>query len=202
VASFTQRVANEALDQGFKKRSSERDVKTLHLADCHPIAAAPGTSRLYADFCAGEPAVKPFFGSVPPHPGWQARPALPGHWAELVDVLAAQNGAPTAGGALAALRAGAGIVVTGQQVGLFGGPLFTPLKAATALARARQATAGGQAHAAVFWLATEDHDFAEINHVTFPSRRELKRLVYDKAPAAPVPVGGVVLDETIAPLME
>ncbi|MGB6191633.1 MAG: bacillithiol biosynthesis cysteine-adding enzyme BshC, partial [Terracidiphilus sp.] len=100
------------------------------------------------------------------------------------------------------LRAGAGIVVTGQQVGLFGGPLFTPLKAATALARARRATADGQPHAAIFWLATEDHDFAEINHITFPSRRELNTLVYDKTPASPVPVGNVVLDETIAPLIE
>jgi bacillithiol synthase len=177
-------------------------VKTLHLADCHPIAAAPGSSRLYADFCAGEPAVKPFFGSVPPHQDWQTRPGVPRHWAELVEVLAAQNGLPTAGAALDSLRAGAGIVVTGQQVGLFGGPLFTPLKAATALARARLATEAGKPHAAVFWLATEDHDFAEINHVTFPSRRDLKKLVYEKTPAAPVPVGGVMLDESITPLIE
>ena len=75
-------------------------------------------------------------------------------------------------------RQGAGVVVTGQQVGLFGGPLFTPFKAATALARARQATSAGQAHAAIFWIASEDHDFAEINHVIFPSRKELRKLVY------------------------
>jgi bacillithiol synthase len=54
----------------------------------------------------------------------------------------------------------------------------------------------------VFWLATEDHDFAEINHITFPSRKELKKLVYSKAPANPVRVGGVVLDESIELLME
>jgi bacillithiol biosynthesis cysteine-adding enzyme BshC len=100
------------------------------------------------------------------------------------------------------LRSGAGVVVTGQQVGLFGGPLFTPLKAATALARARQATALSKPHAAIFWLATEDHDFAEINHDTFPSRRELKKLVYETAPMVPVPVGGVVLDESINPLID
>lgn len=159
-------------------------------------------SRLYADFCAGEPAVAPFFGSVPPHANWQTRPARPARWAELVEILATQNPASPAAPALDALRAGAGIVVTGQQVGLFGGPLFTPLKAATALARARHATAAGKPHTAVFWLATEDHDFAEINHVTFPSRRELRKLVYEKEPPAPVPVGGAVLDETITPLME
>lgn len=201
MASLTQPVSRWGR-ACVSKEIFQTDVRTLHLADCHPIAAAPGTSRLYADFCAGEPAVKPFFGSVPPHENWQTRPELPRHWPELVDVLAAQNPLPTAGTALAALRAGAGIVVTGQQVGLFGGPLFTPLKAATALARARQAAQEGKPHAVVFWLATEDHDFAEINHVTFPSRRELKKLVYGKTPAAPVPVGGVVLDETIAALIE
>ena len=93
-------------------------------------------------------------------------------------------------------------MLTGQQVGLFGGPLFTPFKAATALARARQASAAGQPHVAIFWLATEDHDFAEINHVTFPSRKELRKLVYSKPPSAPVPVGSVVLDETVEPLIE
>jgi bacillithiol biosynthesis cysteine-adding enzyme BshC len=92
--------------------------------------------------------------------------------------------------------------VTGQQVGLFGGPLFTPFKAATALARAREATAAGRPHAAIFWLATEDHDFAEINHTVFPSRRELQRLVYSSAPEAALPVGGLVLDDSITPLVE
>jgi bacillithiol biosynthesis cysteine-adding enzyme BshC len=94
------------------------------------------------------------------------------------------------------------VVVTGQQVGLFGGPLFTPFKAATALARARQATAAGQPHAAIFWLATEDHDFAEINHVVFPARRELRKLVYSSSPAAICPVGGIVLDDSITPLVD
>jgi bacillithiol biosynthesis cysteine-adding enzyme BshC len=175
-----------------------QEVNALHLANCHPIAVAPGLSRLYADFCAGEPALERFFSFVPMHADWQAAPPRPAHWIELVDVLAAQNPAAN----VDALRSGAGVVVTGQQVGLFGGPLFTPLKAATAIARSRVATDAGKPHQAVFWLATEDHDFAEINHVTFPSRRELKKLVYAASPAAPVPVGGVVLDDTIAPLID
>jgi bacillithiol biosynthesis cysteine-adding enzyme BshC len=94
------------------------------------------------------------------------------------------------------------VVVTGQQVGLFGGPLFTPFKAATALARAREATAAGRPHAAIFWLATEDHDFAEINHVVFPARRELRKLNYSAAPDAARPVGGMMLDDSIIPLVE
>jgi len=95
---------------------------------------------------------------------------VPAHWPELVRLLSEQNPTPSpaAAAALHALSQGAGTVVTGQQVGLFGGPLFTPFKAATALARARQATSAGQAHAAIFWLASEDHDFAEINPSSFP----------------------------------
>ena len=129
-------------------------------------------------------------------------PERPGHLPELAGLLAGQNPDAAREPALAALRAGAGVVVTGQQVGLFGGPLYTALKAATAVARARKATAAGRPHVAIFWLATEDHDFAEIDHVTFPARRELKKLKYGKAPEAARPVGGVVLDETVEPLLE
>jgi bacillithiol biosynthesis cysteine-adding enzyme BshC len=100
------------------------------------------------------------------------------------------------------LQAGAGVVVTGQQVGLFGGPLFTPFKAATAIARARQAAAAGSPHTAVFWLATEDHDFDEINHVVFPARRELRRLTYTSSPSVARPVGGIEFDDSITPLID
>ncbi len=136
------------------------------------------------------------------HAEWQTAPPRPAHWPELVSVLGEQNSSSAAEPALDAFRAGAGVVVTGQQVGLFGGPLFTPLKAATAIARARAATEEGRPHRAVFWLATEDHDFAEINHVTFPSRRELKKLVYPTSPAAPVAVGSIVLDDSVAPILD
>jgi bacillithiol biosynthesis cysteine-adding enzyme BshC len=176
------------------------------------MTVAPGLSRLFLDYCAGDAAARPFYASQPPgkegqrdwQENWQARPPLQAHWPELVGLLAEQNPSPSpaAREALEALGNGAGAVVTGQQVGLFGGPLFTPFKAATAVARARQATAAGHPHAAVFWLATEDHDFAEINHVTFPARNELRKLVYAAAPAAARPAGGIVLDESIVPLID
>ncbi|HEY1254270.1 MAG TPA: bacillithiol biosynthesis cysteine-adding enzyme BshC [Terracidiphilus sp.] len=173
-------------------------------ADCHPIPFVPGLQRLFIDVCSGAEEARAFYPAPPSAIGWQARPAVPAHWPELIQLLAEQNAgsSPAGAAALESLRAGAGVVVTGQQVGLFGGPLFTPFKAATALARARQATAEGRPHAAIFWLATEDHDFAEINHVTFPARRELRKLTYGSFPDAPRPVGGVVLDKTILPLVE
>jgi len=167
-------------------------------ADCFPVTVTPGISRLYADFCAS--AATEF---IPSYENWfEHRPPTPAHWPELVSLLAAQNPSPAAAPAIDALANGAGTVLTGQQVTLFGGPLFTPFKAATALARARTATAAGHPHAAIFWLATEDHDFAEINNVTFPARRSLEKLVYLSAPSTPVPVGNVVIDDSITPLID
>ena len=146
--------------------------------------------------------MRPFYPSLPRETGWQKRCPPPDHWHETVEVLAGQNTSSAAAPSLEALRAGAGTVLTGQQVGLLGGPLFSPFKAATAIARARQATAAGHPHVPIFWLATEDHDFAEINHVIFPSRKDLRKLVYAHAPQTGVPVGAVVLDESIEPLID
>ena len=185
-------------------------MNELLTADCFPITVAPGLTRLFLDYCAGDAAASPFYASRPPASGWSAAadaPQLPAHWPELVGLLAEQNPGPAAAAALEALGRGAGAVVTGQQVGLFGGPLFTPFKAATAVARARQATAQGHPHAAVFWLASEDHDFAEIDHVTLPAKRGLRKLVY-AAPQEPGqaeaarPVGSIVLDDRIMPLID
>jgi bacillithiol biosynthesis cysteine-adding enzyme BshC len=74
--------------------------------------------------------------------------------------------------AIEALRRGEAVaVVTGQQVGLFLGPLYSVFKAATAVvtARALQAETGVRC-VPMFWLQSEDHDFAEINHTTVHGR--------------------------------
>jgi bacillithiol synthase len=55
-------------------------------------------------------------------------------------------------------------VVTGQQVGLFSGPAYTVHKALSAAKVAESLTARGVPAVPIFWLATEDHDFAEVNH--------------------------------------
>lgn len=92
-----------------------------------------------------------------------ARPLAPA----VAEALVAQNArfAPSAArdAHLAALRAGAAAVVTGQQVGLFLGPLFTVYKAASAIrvARALQDETGAPV-VPIFWLQTEDHDLPEI----------------------------------------
>ncbi len=158
----------------------------------------PGATKLFTDFCAGN-----LGNFLPLDDGAQARPSLPLHWTQVTGLLSAQNPSPAAAHALESLCQGAGTVVTGQQVGLFGGPMYTPLKAATAIARARKATAAGRPHAPIFWLASEDHDFDEIGSVIFPIGKQLRTFTYapSEGPAGR-PVGSLVLDDSIVPLVE
>lgn len=58
------------------------------------------------------------------------------------------------------------VVITGQQVGLFGGPLYTYYKALSAVFWAQKVQKEtGRATVPVFWMETSDHDFYEINHI-------------------------------------
>ncbi|MEO8198489.1 MAG: bacillithiol biosynthesis BshC [Thermoanaerobaculia bacterium] len=80
------------------------------------------------------------------------------------------------------------VVVGGQQTGLFGGPLLALVKAATATRYAEALEAAGRPAVAIFWMATEDHDWAEVESATFLAPSGLLRLGLgdDAAPLAPV----------------
>ena len=127
-------------------------------------------------YLAGEPAAQAFFA-----PGFRdpaARVARTRLAAErtiapsLVRVLAEQQARLPPSAArqanLEALAAGrTAVVATGQQVGLFLGPLYSFYKAASAVAVARSLEAeSGIRCVPLFWLQTEDHDFAEIRTST------------------------------------
>jgi bacillithiol biosynthesis cysteine-adding enzyme BshC len=112
----------------------------------------------------------------PGEPGMRARavarvvrPLAP----EVYRALVAQNAAlPTSAARdahIEALARGAAAVVTGQQVGLFLGPLYTIYKAASAVVVARTLAAeSGAPVVPVFWLQTEDHDLVEIASASVP----------------------------------
>jgi bacillithiol biosynthesis cysteine-adding enzyme BshC len=115
----------------------------------------------------------------------------------LVEALAGQNsdGGPEAKAHLAQLADPKTVaVVTGQQVGLFGGPVFAIYKALTAARLAAHLTAQGISAVPIFWLATEDHDLAEVDHAwAFNGLREPVRLRAETSGQPNQPVGGVAL---------
>lgn len=65
------------------------------------------------------------------------------------------------------------VVIGGQQAGLLTGPMYTLYKIVTILQVARQQKERlGVPVVPVFWIAGEDHDFQEINHVYLPAKEE------------------------------
>ena len=183
--------------------------------ECYPIAMLPHVTKLYRDYLAmgesgvGSP-VHGWYGAEPLGKAWMKPAARAGNAAELAAALERQSVAFGAGAKalenIAKIGAGAPVVVTGQQVGLLGGPLYVLLKAATAIARAKQATAAtGVEHVPVFWLATEDHDLEEVDQVSLLSGArgatalETLRL---GVRSHEEPVGGVMLGEGADALLE
>jgi bacillithiol synthase len=174
--------------------------------ECFPITILPHMSQIYRDYLAmadsGDDApVRQWYGAEPFAGAWMRSKskgatgsADKDTLADLLERQAVEFGASEAAKAnIAKLRAGARAIVTGQQVVLFGGPLLTILKAATAVARAREATvATGVDHVPIFWMATEDHDLEEVDQVSLLTKTTVETLHAGLKVARAVPVGGVV----------
>lgn len=112
----------------------------------------------YADYLAGSTALAPFFAhGVHDLP---AASALPG-WSE--EIRAAVLADQARLGIRREIPPDSIAVVTGQQPGLLGGPLYTVYKAITAIKLAEKTTAAtGRTCVPVFWAAADDHDFEEV----------------------------------------
>ena len=70
-------------------------------------------------------------------------------------------------------------VIAGQQVGFAGGPIYTLAKLAGMLKLKRDNEARGIPATVFFWLATEDHDFAEVATLSLPKRDPKQQLDLD-----------------------
>jgi bacillithiol biosynthesis cysteine-adding enzyme BshC len=171
----------------------------------------PWIRRLAADYAYDFRSVAPFFSGDPAdRAAWaDAIARTQAHdrrRAEIAAVIAGQQErrqaparAREAGRLLADRRTVS--IVTGQQAGLFGGPLFTLLKALTALKLAEQVTRDHNVPAvAVFWIDAEDHDWEEVRSCTvFDDQLTPRTVSLPARPGAePAPVATVRLDHTIA----
>ena len=176
--------------------------------ECYPISILPHSSKLFLDYAEKREALLPFFHSSPYSTGWMLhRTSITQEGREAVaGILERQNREFGAGDKvfanIEALRRGANAVVTGQQVTLLGGPLYTLLKAATAIRKAHDARAAGNPHVPIFWLATEDHDLDEAAHVAFPSRHELHTLKLKLQEHSTSPVGGLMLPRDVERVLD
>jgi bacillithiol synthase len=188
--------------------SGEQPVK----AQCLPFSQIPHTTRLFTDFLAYSPKIQPFYPHSPHFSEWLQADASalrydPARRERVSAILERQNASWNASqqtfANLSRLRKGAAAIVTGQQVGLFGGPMFAIYKALTAVKLAEEATAAGVDSVPVFWLATSDHDLAEVNHVSIPGPEGVLRTLSTSSHGVPgAPVSDVRLGDEILPVVE
>ena len=145
---------------------------------CLPFRQVPHTTQLFLDYLDFAPKVQQFYPRSPRFLEWATdetnRIKYPAdRRARIADILERQNKSFGASSAtlenIQRFRSGACALVTGQQVGLFGGPTFSIYKALSAVKMAREAEKLGIACVPVFWLATEDHDLEEVNQAHLPN---------------------------------
>jgi bacillithiol biosynthesis cysteine-adding enzyme BshC len=93
------------------------------------------------------------------------------------------------------------VVVAGQQPGLLGGPLYTFSKLLAAARWAAALEAAGRPAVAVFWVATEDHDWHEVSRATVPARGGTLDLDLGPDPEPLTPVGVRCLGPAVSDLL-
>jgi bacillithiol biosynthesis cysteine-adding enzyme BshC len=181
---------------------------------CISFREIPHSTKLFSSFLEDFSQVSQYYAHPPTAAGIDAAAREvrldPGVRRALVEVLREQNTRfaagnkidPAAARNLDRLAAGAVAIVTGQQVGLFSGPAYTFYKAISAVRVAEETTRRGIDAVPVFWVATEDHDLAEINHSTWVTRSGLARYELPaRAEDAGRRVGEVVLGEAAQSLV-
>src|ERR1700688_2286116 len=180
-------------------------------SQCLPFTQIPHTTHLFLDYLSYTPSVRSFYPRSPIFSEWvKDESQRVGYDAarrgKVSEILERQNRAWGASSKtlsnIERFKRGALAAVTGQQVGLFGGPLFSIFKALTAVKLAEQATAAGVDCVPVFWLATEDHDLGEVNHIALASEHGLpEKFAVESLGVHDAPVGTVKFGPQIDPLV-
>lgn len=180
------------------------DHQTIRFSDI------PKTSQLYKDFLYDFNRVSKFYqtegldiASLVPRA--KRVTAQTFHRDAVADVLADQNAQAGAGELTFAnierlRQSDSVVVITGQQAGLFTGPLYTIFKALTAIKLAEHLRSQGVNAVPMFWIAAEDHDFQEVNHTRLVNREgQFVTVTYTAcSPKEGKPVGHVRLADGIS----
>ncbi len=193
---------------------SQHGTVTLR-ADSTPFSAFPGQSRLFLDYQRDPSSVRRYYPNAV-----NSVSELAGHIPQVLEHYQADRGVLCDALAEINTKFGAGprtfehiemlrspeavAVVTGQQAGLFTGPLYTIYKALSAVREAELLRAQGHKAVPVFWVATEDHDFQEVSQ-TFVIGRKGELVGSRTEPKhchENLPVGYVKLDENISSVIQ
>ena len=220
--------ATELLGAAGRKNVTHVDMIPKALTEYEHVTSEPDAMRLGADvrrFGGFRPLAGAYaydFSSIASL--YAGDPSTPSAWRDAIertrghrrahqgiaDVVAAQQerrGAPQPARDAAARLASQETVaiVTGQQAGAFGGPLYTLLKAITTVQLARKTAAEYHTPAvAVFWVDAEDHDWNEVQDCTVLDAEFHPRTITLAAPpgAGEAPVAALKFDSRIGQNIE
>lgn len=175
-----------------------------------PFARIPGQSRLFLDYLEDPASLRRFYPeAVRYHQEISSRSerVLDAYRTDRADLCDALEDANRSWGAppetlenIGRLRSSSTVaVVTGQQAGLFTGPLYTIYKALSAVKLAACLTSRGTEAVPVFWMATEDHDWDEVRYaeiIACDGRLARINLPVEMHTEG-APVGDLELDESV-----
>ena len=179
------------------------------------IRTFPWIRRLASDYAFAFEKVAPFFAGDPATPAaWadtikrsQSFQRQPAEIARVIAAQQAERNAPAAARESAARLADAAtrVIITGQQAGLFGGPLFTLLKAITTMKLAAQVSLEHRVPVVpVFWIDAEDHDWPEVSGCTVLDSELAPNAVRlaDLPGAGSLPIARLTLNDAIHPALD
>src|SRR5688500_1869038 len=193
-------------ESGCTQRVSVREMRTESL----PFSSVPSQSRLFLDYLADPLSLKRFYPSAADshtdiaNRAGEVLARYETDRGRLCDALELINSGLGAGPEILAnielLRKPDTVaVLTGQQTGLFTGPLYSIYKAVSAIRMSECLRGRGIDAVPVFWMATEDHDLEEVsNAFAIGNAGGLAEARIEAGPAdGERPVGGVLLNDSV-----